>query len=236
MEKRWSIWIDIEGFGVIYGKSREQALSALSHLMDALYRTATNVYAESPNRLFIHQFGDGFVIVSDFPETSAERPLAMAITLMRHMISLQVATKVAISAGDFSDVLGRYPDAIQEAVTGDGRTFKVGEGLMSVIPVMGMALISPYKLSNKKTGALLLLDTAPFSNIPEGIKSSSSEPMTIDWVHSDLPLIKEICDKAGFHGYDAPTTAKHLTAYIEMNTGLPKEWQENTLKAAGLSI
>jgi hypothetical protein len=126
--KRWSIYIDVEGFGVMYRCDQRQALAALSGLMDALFQIASRVFSISPDRLFIHQFGDGFVVVSDLPETQPERPLAITIAVMRHLLAKGVATKAAVSAGDFSDVFDCYPPDVRAAAK-DRRHVEIGDGL-----------------------------------------------------------------------------------------------------------
>ena len=63
--RRWAIYIDIEGFSEIYSKDEARAAAGLSAIMEGIYRVGTTVCAEAPNRLFVHQTGDGFVIVRD---------------------------------------------------------------------------------------------------------------------------------------------------------------------------
>lgn len=235
-QHRWSIYIDVEGFSHIYEEDQTRALSALSGLMDAIHRIASKVYTNSPDRLFIHQFGDGFVIVSDFHESSSERPLAVAISVMQHLIAVGIATKAAISAGDFSDVLGCYPSGVQKAALDGRRTFSVGEGLMSIIPVMGMALISPYKIAQKKSGAVLLLDAVQFSEIPDGVRTTFADPITIDWVHTNFPLVEEISKKAGLHRFDTQTTEEYLMKYIQRDPKPSESWIKSTLEGAHISV
>src|SRR5439155_1670895 len=64
--RRWAIYIDIEGFSAIYSKDEVRALRGLGAVMEAVYRIGSTVCAERPNRLFVHQTGDGFVVVSDW--------------------------------------------------------------------------------------------------------------------------------------------------------------------------
>lgn len=55
--------IDIEGFGLRYDQSM-QALPPLNALMEGIFQIGSNKYNDDLTRLFAHQFGDGFVIVS----------------------------------------------------------------------------------------------------------------------------------------------------------------------------
>jgi len=231
---RWSIYIDVEGFSALYESDSTRAIWALSTLMGALYRVGAKAFPTVPDRLFIHQFGDGFVIVSDFPEGTAERPLAVAIAVMRHMIAKGVATKSAISSGDFSDIFGCYPSEVQEAAD-NHRHVRIGDGLMTIIPVMGSALISPNKLAARKSGAVLLLDTTKFATTPTGLKLSSASLTVVDWVHSDFPLIREICGRAGLIPVTAEAAENFLRGYIRTNEGLSAEWVSSTQGSVGLN-
>ena len=168
MRNRWSIWIDIEGFSNLYIKNSNQAILYLNDLMTSVYRIGVHVFSESPDRLFIHHFGDGFIIVSDFPEKEPTRPLAICIAIMRHLLKKGVVTKAAIAAGDWRDISSCYPDEVI-TVAHDRRFLRIGQGIMTIIPVMGMALISAYKLAGTDNGALLLLDTSCFSGIPSEV-------------------------------------------------------------------
>ena len=80
---RWCIYIDILGFSEFWEDERSKALASLRCLMLAIYRIGTKVYPNDQKRLLVHQMGDGFAIVSDFGEASLERPIAIAIALMR---------------------------------------------------------------------------------------------------------------------------------------------------------
>jgi hypothetical protein len=90
---RWSIYIDVEGFSESYRFRQGRATQALRELMEALFLVASKKFPTAPERLFIHQFGDGFVVVSDFMEVSPQRPIAICLVVMRHLIGRGVATK-----------------------------------------------------------------------------------------------------------------------------------------------
>jgi hypothetical protein len=94
---RWSIYIDVEEFSGIYRRRQGRAIQALGKLMEALFLVASKKFSTAPERLFIHQFGDGFVVVSDFIEPNPQRPIAICLAAMRHLIGKGVATKAAIS-------------------------------------------------------------------------------------------------------------------------------------------
>ena len=105
-ENRLSLWIDLEGFSAGYRLNENRALQAIGSLLESVFKIGATIYSESPSRIFAHQFGDGLVVVSNFPEESAERPLAIAISVMRHLISQGVTCKSAVACGGFTDIGG----------------------------------------------------------------------------------------------------------------------------------
>jgi len=84
---RWAINIDFEGFGYLYGKENAVLLT-IGELMEVIFRIGTQYYPESPESIIAHQIGDGFVIVSDFLERTFERPMAIALSLLRDVAGL----------------------------------------------------------------------------------------------------------------------------------------------------
>lgn len=139
LDKRWSIYIDIEGFGALYEKE-DTVWRALRELMEGIYLIGTNYCPETPGRIWAHQSGDGFIIVSEFEDSSLEKPTAIAIALLRHVASIGRFAKATISEGTFSDITACYPKIIQNAPR-HGDAVCMGGGLMTIYPVMGTALI-----------------------------------------------------------------------------------------------
>jgi hypothetical protein len=70
---RWSLFVDIEGFYKIYPEHMSQALRPLCNLMEGIYNIVCAVCPDTPHRLFAHQIGDGFIVVSEFAERSPGR-------------------------------------------------------------------------------------------------------------------------------------------------------------------
>ncbi len=231
---RWGIYIDVEGFSAIYRGARGRAIRGLGDLMDALYRVGSSAFAKSEECLYVHQFGDGFVVVSNFAQESPECPVAICLAVMRHLIAKGVATKAGVSAGDFGDFFHCYPPSIQAAAR-EERYVALGEGLMTIIPVMGSALIESHKLSSCGHGAVLLLDATAFSALPSGVIVRSTSPTVIDWIHSDFPLVKELCTLSGLTYIQPADAERHLRAYVSKNVAdLPKAWVISTLGSAGI--
>jgi len=233
-ERRWSLWIDVEGFSAGYRSNETHALQAIGSLLEAVFKIGTTIYAESPSRLFAHQFGDGLVIVSNFPEESAERPLAIAISVMRHLISKKVACKSAVASGGFADIGGCYPEILFKN-SSDRQVVSMGEGLMTIIPVMGTALIASHKLSQQRKGAVLLIREDCFQAMPIEALVSLKAPTAIDWIHSDLPLSREISTKAGLFYPESSTASDMLRRYIDAHgTSAGAQWVSSTVEANAL--
>ena len=109
--KRWAIWIDIEGFSLLWS-SGDRAIHGLNALMGGIYAIGNKAYPNDGERLFAHQFGDGFVIISDFHEDSLDRCASIAVTLMRHIVCSGCMARAAIAEGEFADVGGCRPAEI----------------------------------------------------------------------------------------------------------------------------
>jgi hypothetical protein len=232
---RWAIWVDIEGFSDLYNRDEVCALRSLGALMEALYNVASHAFRGDDERLFIHQFGDGFVVVSDFPESSPTRPIAISIAVMRHLLCKGIASKASISAGKFEDIRSCYPKVVMEASM-DGRRVKIGGGVMTILPIMGSALINAYKLASQRPGSVLLVDFSVFAAIPDGLIFLACQPGMIDWIHSDLPMVKEICSIAGLEYIKPESSAHKLQEYIKKNRAdLPEEWISSTLNSLGMT-
>jgi hypothetical protein len=232
---RWSIYIDVEGFSEIYRRGQGPAVQALGGLMEALFLVASKKFSTAPERLFMHQFGDGFVVVSDFMEPDPQRPIAICLAVMRHLIGRGVTTKAAISGGDFADISSCYPETVMTA-SRDPHHVNIGEGVMTIIPVMGMALIAPHKLANCRSGAVLLLDSTIFVSLPIGVIAHPGSPAVIDWVHSVFPLVAEVAKTAGLVIPDASVTEAHLRSYIDDNQStLRADWITSTLESVGMT-
>ena len=235
MSTRWAIWIDIEGFSQLFRIDESRAIFALGALMKALYKIGFCVFSGEGERLFIHQFGDGFVIVSDFSEDSPNRPIGICIAIMRHLLSKGIAGKASISGGSFADISGCYPQIVLEA-SQDRRHVKIGNGVMTILPIMGTALIAAHNLAKKRHGSVLLFDPLVFDSQPNGVIVHAGQPTVIDWIHSDPSIVAEICAAASLV-YIAPQAAERkIRDYINDNLAeLPAEWISSTLEAAACS-
>ncbi|MCB1666773.1 MAG: hypothetical protein R3E73_06530 [Porticoccaceae bacterium] len=234
MDKRWGLSIDIEGFSNLYEYSdatQAKAIWGLHKLMDAVIKIGQKVYPGDPNknygdRIFAHQFGDGFILVSAFGEQDPSRCIAIATSLSRHMLLQGFAVKAAISTGSMSDINGCYPDAMKNA---QNNTLHLGMGLMTSIPVMGTALTKSHKLGGRVSGNVVVIDVTQFSNIPENlIIERQGNVGYINWMSDKNSLAQEISEKAGLQFGSETQLFSQFSAYINTDPCPPYKWIEGS--------
>ncbi len=203
--------------------------------MSGIYAIGTKVFGDDGNRLFAHQFGDGFVIVADFHEPNLDRCAAIAIALMRQVAKSGCMARAAIAEGEFADVSGLWPKVIREAQTQDGESdvVSIGSGLMTLLPVMGTALINANKLDgrNPSKGAILSIATKNAGRVSQSFPRKSvqcNDAITvIDWVHATSQTLEEIKLQSGV-GSDSDSAKSAVLAYIA-NGSPPAQWINDTM-------
>ena len=229
MGNRWSIYIDIEGFGDLYEKD-DQILLSLGDLMEGIYLIGLHCYTDTPNRIFAHQTGDGFAIVSEFGASSLEIPVAIAIALMRHVSVRGRFAKATIGEGGFGDISGCYPASMRDARDEYGRV-RLGRGIMTLFSAMGTALIHAVALTKKSpSGTLLTLSHEALSHLPDGCSVhniAERKLISLDWVHSSFPLVSEIQLKSGLQSPSPAELKEYLINYFRM-PGVKEEWKANS--------
>lgn len=228
MSERWSIYIDIEGFSALWGKE-DRVLSSLGELMRSIFLIGRQCYPHSPERLFAHQLGDGFVIVSEFHEESLERRATIAISIMRHVAATGRLARGAIAEGEFSDIQGCYPKEVRDALEGD-HTVSLHMGLMTINPVMGTALIRAVGVDKRAPrGPLLTIESMRASRLGSGVSLTSigeTRLESIDWVHSNPSQLNNIQAQAGTRSPTPAELDSLLTDYCSQQP-VPDEWREN---------
>ncbi len=227
--KRWSIYIDIEGFSAIYASDKAQALYVLGVLSKYLFKIGSRVYPREGERLYIHQLGDGFVIVSDFPEKTLERPISIAIVLMQMILLNRGTARAGVSHGDFADVLGCYPVEISDNLIDSGY-LRIGAGIMTIFQVMGDALINSHKLVHKSPkGPCLFVDSDLINFVPQTVLTLHKENrsiLSVDWIHSCTSTVKEIYSVIGENMHPPNVFEDLLKEYIK-SYPLNDEWVRN---------
>jgi hypothetical protein len=223
---KWSLFIDIEGFSFMYRAGQDaRALTLLHGLMLDLYKIGTRIYSDDFHRLFIHQFGDGFIICPYGGDKTLERPISIGIALMQSTALRDGFARAAISQGEMADILGCYPKEIQDNLR-DG-CVTLGLGIMTINQSMGAALINAYTLSDSGIkGPLLLLDSALKSQVKD-MGVSIIDPIGIDWIHSDVALVGDILNKIDLDVPSSKPLEEIVRNYINSNKELPCEWKKS---------
>lgn len=235
MDKRWSIYIDIEGFGARYDQTMA-ALAPLNALMEGIYLIGSKKYHDDINRLFAHQFGDGFVIVSCFGEESLDRATSIAIALMRHVLASGGLAKASISEGGFSDIKNCYPKPVIDNEH-DGAVC-IGAGLMTIIPVMGTALINAVSVDKRSpSGSLITIDSTNKVRISSNFQLNGIENNlhSINWLIDEHDLVSEIMTESGLNVQSEGQRVKMLQKYIKENK-LKPNWIRTTCFEQKISI
>jgi hypothetical protein len=239
---RWSIWIDIEGFSKLW-EDGGRALAGLRALMSGIYAIGNKVYTDDGDRLFAHQFGDGFVIVGDFHEEALDRCVAIAVVLMRHVTTSGCLARAAVAEGDFADYSGCWPKEIRQEIANlqSDDTVSLGSGIMTLLPVMGTALINPNKLDsgNCIKGAVLTIASKDAGRIatgfPRRVSADDSRLTMIDWVHATSPIIDKIVAQSGFGDMPAADIEAAITRYVGRTPTPPSAWIAGTSEYGSLS-
>jgi hypothetical protein len=228
MSERWAVYIDLEGFSELWDK-KNQILGSLCELMLAIFRVGDSCYPYTPYRLFAHQFGDGFLIASEFHEKSLARCATIAIALMRHVAATGRLASAAISEGNFADIKGCYPPEVLDHRSCDHRV-DMGAGLMTIIPGMGTALIRPYRIAKKVKGPLLLVAGSKSDRLGDDIPrtpiSDTSSLMSIDWVHAHSKLLTYIQSTA-LLDVNAPHEMEAMLHEYCQNQPVAQAWKDN---------
>lgn len=229
--ERWAIYIDIQGFSALWEKE-DAVLLSLGELMLAIVRIGRNCYPNSPDRIFAHQFGDGFLIISDFPEENLERCVNIAIALLRHVASSGRFAKAFIIEGQMTDIKNCYPTEVLNYLESD-LTVSLSMGLMTIVPVMGTALIRGASLEkNSPSGPLLIIETSKIKRVPKElvlINTSDERVTSIDWVHFNSELLSKIQNQAKLQVPNELKIEESLRKYCKEHS-LKDDWTQNVYR------
>lgn len=237
MPERLSIWIDIEGFSFLHENFNPQAMLILGRLVEDLYLIGSRVYPESPDRLFIHQFGDGFVVVTDFMEESLDRIVSVAVALMKSVLSYGGLARAGISSGDFADITGCLPDSLRNIL--ENRALPVGRGRMTITSVMGGALINAHRAAaDGLSGPSLRIDSKFRERILaiEGlvINDETDKTISLNWLKSEMPQVNQILETIRGNGFSPDLLSRKLREYIgRFDDKLTDDWKSTADRLLG---
>ena len=233
MADRWSIFIDIEGFSALW-ENEDQVLWSLGELMRAIFRIGRLCYPREPDRLFAHQLGDGFLIVSDFHEESLDRCVAIAVALMRHVAHSGRLAKCSISEGELSDIQGCYPEEVLDCREAD-HTVSLGMGRMTIFPTMGTALIRSVLVDKiAPRGPLLTMDSSKRERLGPSIPClAQPELISVDWVHMESANLEAVQQRASLSS-PSPIDLEMLLQRYCAEQAVSDDWVENVYGLLGV--
>lgn len=232
MSQRWALYIDIEGFGVKWNDTTIDAFRGINALMQGIFWIGDSYYCDTPDRLFAHQFGDGFLVVSDFHEELLDRAVLVAVALMRHLLANGETAKCAIAEGKLSDIHNCYPPEVQSQL--EKMSIQLGAGVMTVMPVLGSALINTVSLQKKSpTGPMLTLSLENSRRLSCGVNIATtdiSDVAVVNWLCGEPAGLEALQVAAGFNRYSEQERITQLSKYIRLNASLKSEWKDNARK------
>ena len=228
-DSRWCIFIDILGFSRFWECDRSKAYASLRAMMRTIHAIGAKSFPETPNRLFVHQMGDGFAILSEFGEESFGRPIAIATALMRCVATTGAFAAAAIAEGDLADITGCYPSEI--FVGDDRRTTTLGHGVMTISPVMGTAFIRAYRLGRiAPPGPFLVISEAHRDRVPASLQlrttlgRNGQSLCSIDWIRYQSEYLAQIRRSAGIHIPTASELQSTIQAYCKEYPSIRDKW------------
>jgi hypothetical protein len=231
MQQRWALYIDIEGFGAKWNDTTMTAFRGINALMQGIYWIGDRYYREPPHRLFAHQFGDGFLIVSDFHEQLLDRATLISVALLRHLLANKETAKCAIAEGQISDIQHCYPREIRDHL--EKESISLGHGVMTISPVLGSALIHAVSLAKKSpSGPVLSIAAENAKRLTCGVRVTlvDSDLASLDWLRGEPTGLVALQKAAGLAQYAEDERMRQLGSYIESNVYLKPEWIANANK------
>lgn len=231
MGQRWAVYIDVEGFGLKWNDKTMDAFRGINSLMQGIFWIGDRYYREPPDRLFAHQFGDGFLVASDFHEESLDRPVLVAVALMRHLLANGETTKCAIAEGELSDIQNCYPVEIRNQLKDWNIQF--GAGVMTISQVLGSALINAVHLQKKlPSGPLLGISKDNARRISSCMRLApvDDERVVINWLLGEPDGLRELQTAVGFERFSEDQRVKQLVDYLNANTFPKPIWKDNARK------
>lgn len=231
MNQRWALYIDIEGFGAKWNDTTMGAFRGINALMQGIFWIGDRFYREPPDRLFAHQYGDGFLIVSDFHEQLLDRAILIGVALLRHLLAIGEIAKCAIAEGEISDIQHCYPREIRDQL--EEASISLGHGVMTITPVLGSALINAVFLAKKSpSGPILSIATRNANRLSCGIRLTHVDSCVavLNWLRGEPTGLAALQIAAGLAQYTEDERLRQLTAYIESNAFVKPEWVSNADK------
>lgn len=239
MNNRWCIYIDIEGFSSIYRQDSRRAETLLGYLVEAIWLVGSKVFHNLEDRLFIHQYGDGFAIVSDHHERDLNRAVNIGVFIMQRILILGGVARAGLSEGEYGDILGMYPHSIENEAarifqeTGCSGGLSVGRGIMNINQTMGSSFINSVSVGKAKRKGPLFLTNAVLQNRlhleDSTLVHASNGISEINWLQYSSDGLDAIFLKTGIEKPSIDDLSRTLRRYLE-NEKISLRWKFNAHK------
>ena len=226
MLESWAVYIDEEGFAQHWDETMA-AFRGLNALMEAICRIGKNVYPGEVERLFAHQFGDGFLIGSDFHEENLSRATLIAIAILRHILAFDRIARAALVEGDIADVSGCYPMEVRGE--SDRSRVRLGAGILTTSSVLGVGLLRSVGLAKKgPRGPLLLVDSSLRNRLPIDVQVTDVEKdvISVDWLRGEPNGLHELQVQAELAVEPESKRVDRIRRYMDAHETLKQCWKD----------
>lgn len=227
--RRLAVYLDIEGFSAIYRASEARGYESLRRLMLGVYEIYSRFTGKPADRLFAHQFSDGFLLLQDDWRPSVDRGLAGAIGLLRYLLNWGFVGRAGVATGGFSDI-STLIDAVKTEANARNPD-RDPEGVMTTANVMGDALINAYNVqANDFSGPLLFVQPDLRDRITGNqvnFLQDDRHVVAIDWLRSSMPELGEVQTILDIEHATLPFLCDLLRRYIVGHSRLSRTWRKN---------
>ncbi|NJO21153.1 MAG: hypothetical protein HC838_15475, partial [Spirulinaceae cyanobacterium RM2_2_10] len=214
--KPWALYLDIEGFGKRWNETNMRPFRGIGALMEGIFKIGAK--SDDSDRLFAHQFGDAFLVVSDFHEENLDRAVLIGVALMRQVLLEGETVKCSLDEGNLSDIANCFPKCIREQYNkSETGSISMGSGQMTITAVMGSALIQTSSVQKKAKGPLFLLRKELRGRISESFQLrdvKGAELLSLNWIKGDPPGLAELERKVGLRSLNERCRVKLLKRYV----------------------
>ena len=130
-----------------------------------------------------------------------------------------------------ADIVGCYPKRIVDAM--DGHALPLGDGVMTITPVMGTALINTYGLMKRTKGAVLVMPAEYRSQLEPGIVATEhTNHLFVNWIRSTNQTISAARALLGISRLSTEDLERLMREAIVRNRCKP-DWVAATQKYLG---
>jgi hypothetical protein len=234
-----SLFIDIEGYSALFEKPGCDSRRGVDAMMLGIYQTFHDYRKSELKDVFAYHIGDGFSISSSrMGALEVEKILCLGVLLMRYILLRSGHfTKCGMAEGIMKDIKMCYPKPIRDFDSTDFQN--VGESFMSIMSVMGTALINSNKLQSKARGGVFCLSDEIATDLDGNCmkwvsryQSRDHEIYHLDWVGYSSARMTKYMEILGLADYTPEVAISKMKVCIDRNES-PPDWVESTRGSFG---